>query len=378
MKNYIKSAVKAIYFLSAVVLIIITLFLPACDNAKPIKIGFVGGLTGRHYGLGVSARNGAILAAEEINKKGGINGRKVQLIIKDDMQDAKVLQKVFAELLDEGVVAVIGPVTSGMSLIVTPLINERRTVAISPTATSSKLAEKDDYFIKINSNVSVFSEIMADYIVNKKKLKRIAVIYDLYNRAYTEEFLTTFKSKFTIKDGIIQEFSYNSSEKLSYSELSRKLISNNPDGILMITNTFDTAMLCQHIRKLNSRIPLFSSPWAMTEDILSSGGKSVEGLVFGQTYVPDTDNPELNEFRKKFKGRFSREPDFASVKAYDAANMLFSVIPLSKNKETLKDTIIKRQRFKGVAGDLVLSKYGDIEEKAFLVTINDNRFIRLQ
>ncbi len=380
MKPNCKFTINSIFVALPIILsiIIIMFFLPACDNAKPIKIGFVGGLTGKYYDLGVSGRNGVVFALEEINKKGGIRGRKVELIIKDDMQDVKVLEKSVSELLKEGAVAIIGPFTSGMSLIALPLINEGKIVMISPTATSSKLAEKDDHFIKINSNISVFSEPLADYASNKKGLKNISAIYDLHNRAYSEEFLATFKSRFQ-KNGkrVISETGFAHSEKISYLKLSHELLKNNPDGILIIANTFDTSMICQQIRKVNPRIPIFSSPWAMTTDITSLGGKSVEGLIFGHSYFPDIDIPLFKEFKMNYEKRFGREPDFVSVKGYDAANMLFMVLAEIQNSKNLKEAIIKKQRFKGVAGDLEINEYGDITEKGFIVIINDGRFVRL-
>lgn len=378
MKPYAKYFTKATSALPAVIAIIIMLFLPACDNKKPIKIGFVGGLTGKYYDLGVPARNGVILAVEEINKKGGIKGQKIQLIIKNDMQDAKVLQKAVAELIEEGVTAIVGPVTSGMSLIALPQINEKKVIMISPTATSSKLSGRDDYFIKINSNVTVFSEPIAEYASNKIGLKSLAVIYDLNNRAYTEEFLRTFKSRLEKKNSLVREFSYDSSENISYTDLSRKLLASNPDGILIIANTFDTAMLCQNIRKLNSRVPLFSSPWAMTKDIIPLGGKSVEGLIFGHTYSPNIEVPLFKDFRKNYEMRFGREPDFASVKGYDASNLLFSVIADTPNIKNLRETIIKKQRFKGIAGDFEIDMYGDIAEKGHIIIINDGKLTKLE
>jgi branched-chain amino acid transport system substrate-binding protein len=73
-----------------------------CEKKKePIKVGFVGGLTGRLSDLGSGGRNGVMLAVEEINNAGGISGRPVELITKDDKQDPEVAVKVDKELIDE-------------------------------------------------------------------------------------------------------------------------------------------------------------------------------------------------------------------------------------------------------------------------------------
>ncbi|MGM0427217.1 MAG: ABC transporter substrate-binding protein, partial [Thermodesulfobacteriota bacterium] len=88
-----------------------------CDREKePIKLGFSGCLTGRLSDLGTSGRNGAILAVEQVNEAGGINGRPVELIVRDDRQNKAEALRVDQELMAEGVVAIIGHMTSTMSI----------------------------------------------------------------------------------------------------------------------------------------------------------------------------------------------------------------------------------------------------------------------
>ncbi len=109
-----------------------------CEKKEnPIKVGFVGGLTGRLSDLGTAGRNGVILAVEEINSRGGINGRPVELITKDDKQDPELSLRVDRELVDEGVAAIIGHMTSVMSMAVLPFINEEKILMISTPAKGS-------------------------------------------------------------------------------------------------------------------------------------------------------------------------------------------------------------------------------------------------
>ncbi|MBW1797231.1 MAG: ABC transporter substrate-binding protein, partial [Deltaproteobacteria bacterium] len=116
---------KPFYFTIILLLVSISMAVMwGCENKKPVKVGFVGGLTGRLSYLGTAGRNGVILAVEEINEAGGINGRPVELITRDDGHDPKVAVKVDRELIGEGVVAIIGHMTSSMSMAALPLINK--------------------------------------------------------------------------------------------------------------------------------------------------------------------------------------------------------------------------------------------------------------
>ena len=78
------------------------LSITACAPESPVLLGYVGGLSGRVADLGISGRNGAILAVENINSTGGVNGRKIKLVVKDDKQEGKKAEKAVKDLIDQG------------------------------------------------------------------------------------------------------------------------------------------------------------------------------------------------------------------------------------------------------------------------------------
>lgn len=130
------------------------ILMQGCFKKKPVKIGFIGGLTGRVADLGTSGRDGVLLAVEEQNGKGGINGSPIELIIKNDRHDAETAKKVAMKLIDEGVTAVIGNMTSSMSVVTVPLINEHKVLMISPTTSTNSLTGQDR---TITSSVSILT-----------------------------------------------------------------------------------------------------------------------------------------------------------------------------------------------------------------------------
>lgn len=111
-------------FVALIPILILVLSGGGCDRNEPIKLGFVGGLTGRNSNLGVAGREGALLAVEQANEKGGIKGRQIRLIVKNDEQNSDVALKVDKELIEEGAVAIVGHMTSSMSLAAVPLMND--------------------------------------------------------------------------------------------------------------------------------------------------------------------------------------------------------------------------------------------------------------
>ena len=110
-----------------------------CEPLEPIRIGFVGGTSGRVADLGIAGRDAVLLAVELRNQSGGVAGRKVKLLIKDDQQSPELARRAVRDLIEQGVVAIVGPMTSAMAIAVVPIANEAKVLLMSPTATTDDL-----------------------------------------------------------------------------------------------------------------------------------------------------------------------------------------------------------------------------------------------
>ena len=170
--------------------------LNGCSQEQPIKIGFIGGLTGRVADLGVSGRNGALLAIEQRNNSGGINGTPIHFIAVDDKQDKNTAVREFNSLVAQGMEAIIGHMTSSMSVATVPLANKAPIVLMSPTATTTFLSDIDDYFLRVCATTDTYAKEMARYLRKTKKLTEVAVVYDLKNKAYTQSWINHFNNEF--------------------------------------------------------------------------------------------------------------------------------------------------------------------------------------
>ena len=285
-----------------------------CSEKAPIRVGFVGGTSGRVADLGISGRDAAQLVIEQCNRSGGIGGRPIQLIVKDDQQDPDTARKAVKELIDEGVVAMIGPMTSDMAIAVTPLLNEARIVTVSPTATTQQLSGKDDYFFRVTSTAQQYASKSALYQVNSTDTRRIAAVYDRGNRSFCENWLDNFSKVFTAAGGeIVATMGFKSEESPTFLEIAKNLLAARPECIVIIANSMDSALLCHQIRKMDSRISIMLADWGATERLLELGGKAVEGVTVVQTFDRNSQAPRYQAFRKTYIERFNREPGFPGV-----------------------------------------------------------------
>lgn len=115
----------------------------------PLVIGYLGGLTGRSADLGVAGRDGALLAVEEFNAAGGVDGRKVRLAVANDKQNQDAARNAFRSLVRQNALCVIGPMTSSVAVAVAPLAAQSGTPLISPTTSTDALTGKDDLFYRL-------------------------------------------------------------------------------------------------------------------------------------------------------------------------------------------------------------------------------------
>ncbi len=345
------------------------------SEKQPVKLGFVGTLTGRLSDLGTAGRNGVILAVEEVNIEDGINSRMIILITRNDKNDPEVALNADRELIDEGVVAIIGHMTSSMSMAAVPLINSEKIVMISPTTSTDELTGIDDFFFRVIPSNKPETDHLSTYIFDQKCLKRMAVIYDLSNQAFSERVYLNFRESLENMGGEITGVeTFTSGVPESFFSLVKQLLAPEPGCIFIIAGALDTAMICQQVRKIGSDVLMVFSGWAMTPDLIDNGGPAAEGIIFSQTINDESQNENFLRFKNDYENRFGSKPSFAAIYGYEAARVIINALSIDDSKEKLKDTIIKNNEFQGLQTIFRIDRYGDVHRKRFIVTIRNGQF----
>jgi len=356
-------------------ILVVCLSVTSCIDEPPLKIGFVGGLTGRVADLGVAGRDGVILAVEDINQSGGIAGRKVELVVRDDRQDAESAKQAIRELISEQVIAIIGPMTSSMAVAIQPLIGSSQTVTISPTAKTDQLSDQDDFFLRVTTQLSRNAEQLAAHAAKGLGLKKIAVVYDVSNRAFTETWLNYFEKSLLQNGGqiaVAEEFT--SQPDVHFSPIAKRILATEPDGVLLLSNAIDTALLAQQIRKQESKVALFSSEWAFTTDLISFGGRPVNGMIAFLSFNANSQEARYLAFKERFTNRFGCAPSFATVLAHDATSFLFAGLKKNPPQSGLKEALLNLGPFSGLQSKITVDRYGDVERTLFMTVIEDGQF----
>ena len=349
--------------------------LTACGNKEPLRIGFIAGTSGRVADLGVGGRNGVTLAMELRNAAGGINGRTIELLARDDQQDPERARAAAQELIEQKVTAILGPMTSAMAMQVVPFGNQHHVVVLGGTVTTNQLTGKDDYFFRVLAPTRKFASANAVYQL-KLGHKRFAIAYDLRNRAYTESWLDDFEAAVESGGGkVIKIIVFESGNNVPFGDIAEKLLGTKPDCVVFISNSVDAANLVQQVRSRNKKVALATSEWAGTERFIQLAGRVAEGVVLGQYLDRYSTQPDFIEFRNRYLKRFSQEPGYPAMVSYNAANALFEAIAQQHKGEDLKQTLLRIKTFKGLQEPTVFDQFGDASSRPYLVSVQDGKFV---
>lgn len=348
--------------------------------SPPILIGFSGPLTGMNSDLGVQGRNGAQLAIEHINARGGIAGRPLEMRAKDDGPTAETARAADAALLAQGVVAIIGHMTSNQSLAGLPVVEHAGGVMISPTASTPLLSGRPDGFFRVIPDSRMWTAKLAAYAVDRG-IRSVSIIYETANASFSSTFADGFADYFVSHGGILsRRIPFTSTERASLEEAAQLAVASRSEAIILSASARDTAALAQRIAALSPQKPqLFSSSWAYTREIFLAGGRDVEGIIFCLSYLPDDTREGYLAFHRAYSDRFGWPPNFAAGFSYEAVLVLADALARTKGgRHNLRAALAEGRTVPGISDPLTIDRDGDIERTPVIVTIRNGEFVTLQ
>lgn len=362
-----------------ILLLLFAVSLQGCGPEEPIRIGFITGTSGYMADMGISARYALLLAVDQCNEKGGIHGRRVALEIRDNQHDVDTAVKDVQELIEQGVDAMIGPMSSTIAMAILPYLNRSRMVTVSPTASTTRLSGRDDYFFRVCPSAGAHARVNADYQIRSGNMQRITVAFHSGNPSFCESFIKNFKQTFQAGGGeILSVTSFTSKDGRSFFQIADELLKEKPDGILIVANAMDSAMLCQQIRKISPSVKITLSNWSASHRFIALGSGAVEGTTLPISVDWNSPLPRYQKFRKIFFDRYQLEPGIVSLNAYNAVQVVLSALKARKSGQNLKEAILFWTEFNGLQRKIKFDAYGDMNAGVLMYTIRNHQFEALE
>ncbi|PAT01032.1 hypothetical protein CI105_08850 [Candidatus Izimaplasma bacterium ZiA1] len=357
-------------------LTLLTLF-TGCKKETIIKIGFVNDLTSVASELGVSSMYGALLAIEDINNSGGINGKKVELIVKDDAGDPLTAVNVDNELISEGVVAIIGHGISRVADEVIQNANDNNFLLISPTISTDTATNLDDNFFRVIPPNTAQGVVMADSLYYHHG-DDVVVVLEETNQAYTFDVYNSFKDRFIELGGSIKDediISFESGNLNDYIRVKDELLAQSKTTILFICSGYDTSTITQLIGSTKD-FEIHMSMWSTTPDIFAHTSDVIEGAHGVNFFNFESNNSKLNELKTRYNEQYGQQISYGSLLAYEAVMMLSDALKTIDNYTTtnIKNAIIDIGTFNYILNDFSINYYGDCERLIYELIVEDGEF----
>lgn len=344
-----------------------------------VRIGLLGPLEGSVLTpQGIQMLQGATLAMEEANEKGGYNGIPFKILPHNDVGLWGAAANEVVKMNDEKVWAFIGTiddVNSHVALRVAlkveiPMIN---TGDPDPTFTETRIP----WMIRCIGDDRQSSYALVNYIYREKGHSRIAVLRadNRYGRVGILEFKD---AALRIGYPLVIEVRFADGET-SFTTQIERMINSSPDAVVLWGNAKETALILKQMREMGMQQPVYGCDRLMSPVFLEIAGEEAEGVVTTCQYNPTLDIPRLKAFNLNYKKRFGLEPDVFAAHAYDGMNIIIDAIHITGlNRALIRDVITDHKTFQGyqgITGEIIFDPSWNDIGSIWMTEVRDGKFV---
>jgi len=349
-------------------------FALSCSTPGGAKIGLVAPLTGDVKTFGESTKNGFLLAVDETNAKGGVLGKKIEIVITDDKNDPTEASNAGSKLINQDMVKfIVGSVSSKCSIPLSEICQSSGVVMITPTSTNPKVTVRDDgsrkdYIFRACFIDPFQGTVAAKFALANYKAKTAAVLYDVGND-YTKGLAEFFKQSFTDGGGSIVAYESYTKDDVDFSALLTKVKQAQPDVIFLPDYYNKVGLIAKQARQLGITAPLLGGDGWDSPDMLKIAGEAICGGCFTNHYSPNDPSPEVQEWVKKYEAKYGSKPDALATLAYDATMMLLEAIRRAGawDAKKVRDALADLKNFKTVSGEVSVDNCGNPVKNAVIL-----------
>lgn len=328
----------------------------------PLKIGALFAVTGPPSFLGEPERNTAQMVVDEINKSGGIKGRKLELVTYDTAGDAtKAVQLANKLIKDDNVVAIIGPSTTGETMAVIPVVEKEKVPLISCAAGSKITDPVKPWVFKTAQNdglavVKIFENLQ------KNKINKVAIltVSDGFGASGREQ-LKVHAANYGIS--LVVDDTYGPKDTDMTAQLT-KIRGSEAQAIICWGTNPGPAVIAKNVKQLGIKLPLYMSHGVSSKKFIELAGDAAEGIILpsGKVIVADqlpASDPQKSSligYVQSYQKLYGVEGDHFGGHAWDAVNLLRRAIEAgATTRESIREQIEKSSNFAGIGGVFTFS-----------------------
>ncbi len=361
----------------AIVTLVIATGTGCSKSSNDIPVGAYLSLSGSDSTFGIDTRDGIELARQEVNEKGGIKGRKVNVIYEDDKSTSQEASNKVRQLIDrDKVIAILGEVASSRSLAGGLIANTKKVPMVTPSSTAVEVTKDREYVFRTCFTDAQQGDVAARFVFDTLKKKNVGLFYVAQDN-YSAGLAKSFKESLQKLGGtIVVEKGYQSKET-QFTTLLSDLKASKPEVIFVPVYYNDMVQIARQAKQLGMPGSMFigGDGWD-SSDLIEGAGEALEGAYFTNHYAPDVPWPNSQAFLKSFKGKYNHEPSSLSAQGYDAARLLFDAMGRATEltPEAVKTALVQTKDFAGATGTLTIDKDHNANKPIVIVQIKAKKF----
>lgn len=371
---------RARWFIT-IMIVVSMLALTACgggDGGDTIKIAVLAPLSGEVATFGESTRDGIILATEEWNARGGINGKTIELVVEDSQCNAEMALSAANKVIDQdGVNFIIGEVCSSASIPVSEIAMAKGVLQISPTSTNPSVTVDEDGNTKSLIFRACFIDPFQGSVAARFALDNLgaqtAAVFLNQGNDYVRGLAEFFREAFEAGGGEVVVWETYTTEDQDFSAILTNARDANPD-VLYLPDYYSTVNLiaAQAIERGIDAMMMGGDGW----DSPDLDRSVVEGGFYTNHYSPQDPRPIVQEFVQKYQQKYGAEPDALAALAYDAANILFQSIEQADSTDPqIVASTMSQGRFSVVSGDITFDAQHNPVKSAVLLQVSGGEIV---
>jgi branched-chain amino acid transport system substrate-binding protein len=325
-------------------------------DTSNIKIGFIGPLSGDVAEIGIPVKNSVVLAIDEINAVGGVNGRKIELISEDGKCGGKDAVSAAQKLVNIDKVKYIIATCSGEVSAVLPVTDSAKVMVISPSASASNLSGASKYFFRNTPSDEITGVILADYV---SKFYKTAAIF-AEKAEFSQGLKNNFSSEAKIKGLTITKAEDFTSGTTDFRSGLTKIQSDNPDVIFISPlSPQGWVNIAKQARQLGIKSQFVGALFGANPEVAKE--QSIQGTVFANLSGLSTDKGK--EYIAKYLKTFGILPNYAfqDGAAYDNIYLISQAIKaVGDNAEDVSSYLSELEKYEGVIGTYSFDEKGNM------------------
>ncbi|MDD2585063.1 MAG: ABC transporter substrate-binding protein [Syntrophomonadaceae bacterium] len=332
-------------------------------DAADIPIGINCELSGGVASYGTNAYSGAELAVEQINAAGGVLGKQLRIVKRDNKSLAEEAASVSASMVEEGIVAQVGPLVSSNVQACTPILMESQIPLIAPAATATNVTVNKndktfDYIFRVCFIDPFQGTLMARFAKDDLNAKT-AVIYKDTSSDYAKGLAEYFKKTFEADGGTILTEEGFVKDDRDFKATLTKIKTKNPDFIYVPGYYQEVAPLLKQARELGITIPIGGGDgWDSPDMLKVAGPAALNNSFFTNHYSSQDKDPKIVSFVDTFKAKYNKEPDAFAALGYDSVQILVQAIKDAGEADPvkIKDALANIKDFEGITGKMTIDE----------------------